>query len=320
MINFIQKRSNLIMGLLLALLLVLVFIKTISVTGMHDVNVKDFSIMRTVSVPNNSDVKECLSIFKDELGDSFNFDWLYSTTYLMVIFGAISLVLCFKKYNKSFISKVIIFAYSLYTLLLLVLPTNMSYILKTYDRVYIFKVIIIALVLILSAVSIIMMLRKLASEGWLEKVNIHAFLNSICAFLMFAVIAVMFIPYEFANGKTTSIMGYMLLPGNYSAFKSFLTSNNSAYAINSSIFIPVVLFVLAVIDGFLCIGTHKNPVPTILSLAWAVIGIIGFILSSLLHTDPKMILYIVLFAATGAAAIVNLIQFRKVRKILDAQE
>ncbi len=317
MINFFKKRGNLILGLLLAFFVVLIVMQTISVTGFHDVNIKDFSIMRTVSVPYNSDVKECLSIFKDGIGEAYSFDNLYSTAYVLFIFGIVSMALCFKKYNKSIFSKVIILLYSAYSLYALTMTANLSYILKNYDSVYILKLIVAVLIFVLVLLQLVLMLKELAANGWFEKVNVHAFLNGLSAVVMLLTTVIMFIPFVYTKSKTASIMGYALLPENYkNTFDPYLESNIANFQINYSIFIPVVLFVIAILASFLCIGSHKNSAPTVLALAWGVLGFVGFIFSAFLKMDPKMILYIILFAAVIALSVINLVQFRKVKKIL----
>lgn len=317
MINSIKKRCNLILGLLLALFLILIVMKTVSVTKMHDVNVNDFSIMRTVGVPYNSDVKECLSIFKDGIGDAYNFDSLYSSAYVLFIFGIISMVLCFKKFNKSFASKAIILVYSLFAIYTLIFSANLGYVYRVYDKTYILKLIVAVLIFAFSLGSVVSMLKKLASDGWFKNVNIHAFLNGISAGLILITTVLMFLPFAYKGEKTASIMGYALLPGNYkSTFGAYLSSNIDNFRINVSILVPVVLFVLGVIAVILLIGSHKNSVPTIMAFAWAVIGVLGFIFSAFLKTDPKMILYIVLFAAVIVMSVINLFQFKKVRDIL----
>lgn len=317
MINSIKKRCNLILGLLLALFLILIVMKTVSIAQMHDVNVNDFSIMRTVGVPNSSDVKECLSIFKDGIGDAYNFDSLYSSAYVLFVFGIISMVLCFNKFNKAFASKAIILCYSLFAVYTLVFSANLGYVYRVYDKTYILKLIVAVLIFAFSLGSVVSMLKKLAADGWFKNVNIHSFLNGISAGIILITTALMFLPFTYKGEKTVSIMGYTLLPDNYKGtFGSYLSSNISNFHINLTIVVPVLLFVLGVIAVILLIGSHKNSVPTSLALAWAVIGLLGFIFSAFLKMDPKMILYIVLFAAVIALSVINLLQFKKVRDIL----
>lgn len=317
MINFIKKKGNLVLGLLLLVFLVLLLAKTVSVTEIHDVTIKDFSIMRTVSVPSNSDVKECLSIFKSEIGDAYSFDSLYSTAYVLLVFGVISMALCFKKFNKSFASKTVILLYSVYALYALTASANLSHILKNYDSTYIAKIVFVVLALVVVLFQIVCMLKELAANGWFEKVNIHAFFNGLNALVMLLTTAVMFIPYVYADSKTTSIMGYSLLPENYkNTFGPYLESHINNFNINYSVFIPIALLIVGILASFLLVSSHKNCAPTILSLAWGILGIIGFVFSAFLKTDPKLVLYLVLFAVNIAIAVANLVQFKKVNDIL----
>lgn len=316
MINFYKKRQNLILGLLIALFLMLIFAQTVSVTKVHsDMAIKDFSIMRTVSVPTQSDVRTCIRLFESEVGDVFSFDHLYNTVYAIFVFGIVSLFLCFKKFNQGLISKLVIFVYSVLSLVALVASNNLTYILSTYDSTYIFKIIVAALLTILSLVSIVLIVVELSKNGWLKFVNVHIFLNSICSGLMLATTALMFVPFNFME-KTASVMGYMLLPVNYkSTFGPVFEKAVVDFSINDVVTIPVVLFVVALLGSIICAGYHKNSAPTLLAMAWGVVCILGCILNPLIALDSLKIVYIVFAVGVIVAGVLNLIQLKKANEI-----
>ena len=316
MINFYKKRQNLILGLLIALFLMLIFAQTVSVTKVHtDMAIKDFSVMRTVSVPTQSDVRTCLKLFESEIGEGYSFDHLYNSVYALFIFGLVSLFLCFKKFNQGLISKLALFAYGALSLFALVGSNNLSYILSTYDSTYIFKIIVAAVITLLSLASIVMIVVELSKNSWLKYVNVHVFLNSICAGLMFITTALMFVPFTFKE-KTASVMGYMLLPVNYkSSFAPVFEKAVENFSINDVVTIPVLLFVIALLGGILCVGEHKNVAPTCLAIAWGVICILGCIINPLIALDGLMIVYMVLAVGVIVAGVLNLIQFKKANEI-----
>jgi len=316
MFNFYKKKQNLIIGLLIALFMVLVFAQTVSVTKIHpDMNVKDFSVMRTVSVPTQKDVSDCLKLFKSEIGDAYSFDHLFNTVYALFVFGLVALFMCFSKFNKGLISKLVIFVYSVLSLLSLVATNNLGYILSTYDSTYIVKIVVASLIIVLSLISIIMIIMELSKNSWLKYVNVHVFLNSIASALMLITTALMFIPFTFKE-KTASIMGYMLLPVNYkNTFGPVFEKTMSDFNINGVVIIPIILFVVALAGSIICAGSHKNSAPTLLSMAWAVICILGCIINPLMVLDSKFIIYIVLALGVLAAGVVNLIQFKKANEI-----
>ncbi len=318
MIAFIKKWQNLILGLLIALFIGLLLGQSISLTGAHDVNIKDFSIMRTVSVSYNSDVQASLRVFQEEIGDKYSLDAMYNSAYALLLFGVLAMVLCFKGYNKSFASKVTALAYSLYSLYVLTMSANLGYIYRTYDKNYIFKIVVAVLILAFAVGGIIEMLKKLAADGWFEKVNIHAFLNAASALIILLTTALMFVPFVFDKAKTASIMGFVLLPSNYkSTLIPYLTSHIDNYQINYTVMLPVAMLLLAVIGTLMLLRSHKSATPTILALVWAVLGVVGFLFNQLLALDPKVIVYMVLFVAVIALSVINLVQFDKVKKILE---
>ncbi len=316
MINFYKKKQNLILGLLVALFLCLILAQTVSVSNIHpDMIIKDFSVMRTVSVPTQADVRSCLSLFKGEIGDAYSFDHLYNSVYAIFVFGIVALFMCFKKFNQGLISKLVVFAYSVLSLVLITASKNLHYILSTYDTIYVVKIIVAALIAVLSLISIIMIIKDLSKNSWLKFVNVHIFLNSICSGIMLITTALMFVPFEF-EGKTASIMGYMLLPVNYKStfgpvFERFVTD----FSINSIVTIPVLLFVIAIFGSIICSGYHKNAAPTLLAMAWAVICIIGCIINPLVVLDSKVIIYIILAVGVLAAGVANLIHLKKANEI-----
>lgn len=316
MINFYKKKQNLILGLLVALFLGLILAQTVSVTDIHpDMAVKDFSVMRTVSVPTQGDVRTCLRLFEDEIGEGYSFDHLYNSVYVLFVFGLVALFMCFKKFNQGLISKLVTLGYSVMSLVLITASTNLAYILSTYDTIYVVKVIVAALIAILSLISVIMIIKDLSKNSWLKFVNVHIFLNSICSGLMLITTALMFIPFEF-EGKTASIMGYMLLPVNYkSTFGPVFENWVADFSINSVVIIPILLFVISVLGSIICAGYHKNAAPTLLAMAWGVICILGCIINPLMVLDSKFIIYIILAVGVLAAGVVNLIQLRKANEI-----
>ncbi len=316
MINFYKKRQNLILGLLIALFMVLIFAQTLSVTKIHpDMAIKDFSVMRTVSVPTQSDVRACLKVFEGEIGEGYSFDHLFNTVYALFVFGLVALFMCFKKFNKGLISKLVIFVYSILALISLVASNNLAYILSTYDSTYIAKIVVVALIAVFALTSIMMVILELSKNSWLKYVNVHIFLNSICSGLMLITTALMFIPFEFEK-KTASIMGYMLLPVNYkNTFGPVFEKSVEDFAINGIVIIPILLFVVAVFGSIVCAGYYKNAAPTILAMAWGVICILGCIINPLLVLDSKFLIYIILAVGVLAAGIANLIQLKKANEI-----
>ncbi len=316
MINFYKKKQNLILGLLIALFLGLILSQSVSVSNVHpDMIVKDFSVMRTVSVPTQADVRSCLSLFKDEIGEGYSFDHLFNTVYAIFAFGIVSLFLCFKMFNKGLISKLVIFFYSVLSFVSLVASNNLSYILSAYDSTYIFKIIVAGLIALLSLISIIFIVVDLSKNSWLKFVNVHIFLNSICSALMLAATALMFIPFTFKE-KTASVMGYMLIPVNYkSTFGPVFERSIENFSINDIVTIPVLLFVIAILGSIFCAGYHKNIAPVLLAIAWGVICIIGCIFNPLMVLDGLKIVYIVLAVGIVATGVINLIQFKKANEI-----
>lgn len=316
MINFYKKRQNLILGLLIALFLMLIFAQTVSVTKLHsDMAIKDFSVMRTVSVPTQSDVRQCLRLFEEEIGDGYSFDHLFNTVYAIFVFGIVSLFMCFKKFNQGLISKLVVFVYSVLSLFSLVASNNLRYILSTYDSTYIFKIIVAAILTILSLASIVLIVVDLSKNSWLKFVNVHVFLNSICSGLMLATTALMFVPFTFME-KTASVMGYMLLPVNYkNSFGPVFEKAVENFSINDIVTVPVVLFVVALLGSIFCAGYHKNSAPTLLAMAWGVVCILGCILNPLMVLDGLNIVYVVFAAGVIVAGVLNLIQLKKANEI-----
>lgn len=313
MVNFYKKKQNLILGLLIALFLVLIFAQTVSLTEAYpDIAVKNFSVMRTVSVPTQSDVKNCLNIFEDEIGEAYSFDHFYNSVYALFVFGLVAMFMCFKRFNKGLISKLVVLAYSVMSLLLITVTNNLAHVLSTYDSIYVVKVIVAALLVVLSAISVIMIIRDLSKNSWLKYVNVHIFLNSICSGLMLLTTALMFVPFSY-EGKTASVMGYMLLPSNYNGgFANVFERAIADFNINGVVMIPIILFVLAILGSIICAGYHKNSAPVWLAIVWGVICIIGCIINPLINADSKFIVYIVLAVGTIAVGVVNLLQLKKV--------
>ncbi len=316
-IDFCKKRQNLVLGLLVVCFVALLFVQTISITGVHtDATVKDFSIMRIVSVPTQGDVKTSTAIFKDEIGkDVFSFDHLFNNVYSLFVFGIIALVFCFAKYNKTILAKVICLLYGAYGLYSVVATKNMAYILSTYDGTFILKIVVAALIILISIASIVAMIIELSKNEWLKYVNVHAFLNCLSAFVVFVTLALMFIPFEYKN-NTASIMGFMLMPSNYSG--GFLTAYRSLLGnvtFNSSIIIPVVVFVLGIMASIIGAGSHKNAVAPVLSAVWAVLVALGCFLNPLMSLDGNFIIYVVLAVVVIALSVINMIQHYKANEI-----
>lgn len=316
-VDFCKKRQNLVLGLIVVFFLALIFSQTISITKIHtDATVKDFSIMRIVSVPGQGDVKTSISILRDEIGkDLYSFDHLFNNVYSLLVFGIIALVFCFAKYNKTILSKIICLLYGVYGLYSVVATNNMGYILSTYDGTFLLKIIVAALIILISLASIIAMVIELSKNEWLKYVNVHAFLNCLCAFLTFAVLALMFVPFEFEK-YTVSIMGFMLMPSNYAG--GFLTAYRNLLGdltFNSSIIVPVVVFVLGILGSIIGAGDHKNATAPVLSVVWAVLVILGCLLNPLMALDSKIIIYIVLSVVVIALSVINMIQHYKANEI-----
>ena len=315
-IDFCKKRQNLVLGLLVVFFVALIFAQTISITGVHtDATVKDFSIMRIVSVPGQGDVKTSTSIFKSEIGkDLFSFDHLFNNVYSLLVFGIIALVFCFTKFNKTILSKAICLLYGVYGIYSLVATNNMAYILSTYDGSYILKIVAASLIVFISILSIIAMVIELSKNEWLKYVNVH-FLNCLCAFLMLATLALMFIPFEFER-HTASIMGFMLMPSNYAG--GFLTAYKNLLGnvtFNSSVIVPIIIFVLGIMGSIIGAGDHKNATAPVLSTIWAVLVIIGCLLNPLMVLDNRFIVYIVLSVVVIALSVYNMIEHYKANEI-----
>ena len=316
-IDFCKKKQNLVLGLLVVVFLVLLFAQTISITGKHaDATVKDFSIMRIVSVPTQGDVKTSTAIFKNEIGkDLFSFDHLYNNVYSLMVFGIIALVFCFAKYNKTILAKTICLLYGVYGLYSVVATNNMAYILSQYDGTYVLKIVVAALIILISVASIISMVIELSKNEWLKYVNVHAFLNCLSAFFMLATLAVMFVPFEFET-RTASIMGFMLMPSNYSG--GFLTAYKNLLGdvtFNSSIIIPVVVFVLGIMASIIGAGSHKNATAPVMATVWAVLVALGSFLNPLMALDSKFIVYVVLSVVVITLSVINMIQHYKANEI-----
>ena len=315
-IDIFKKKQNLVLGLLIALFLMLVFVQTVSITDAHpDATVKDFSIMRPVSVPTQGDVRTALGIFEDEIGDVYSFDHLYNNVYALFVFGLVAVAMCLKKFNKGLLSKLVGLGFGACAIYSLFATNNLHYILSTYDSTYIFKVIVAVLIALISLVSVIMIIADLSKNGWLRDVNVHAFLNSICAILMLAGIACMFIPFEY-QGKTASIMGYMLLPSNYAGgFDNAFDRLLDNMTLNSAMIIPILLFVVGIMGSIFCAGYHKNAVSPIMSIVWAVLVALGCFINPLVRLDSKLVVYIVIAVAIVVAAVINLFQLKKANEI-----
>ncbi len=312
-----KKRQSLIIGLLIAVLLILLFMQSISLPGME---IKDFSIMRPVGVPTTGDSKTILELFEKELGDSYSFDNLYNNVYVLFVMGLVSLFMCFKKFNKGFISKIVSLAYSGYALYSLLFTANMTYILKTYDSTYVAKVVVAALIALVSIGALVFLIIDLAKNSWFKFVNVHIFLNSICSAVMLATTSLMFMPFEFEK-HTASIMGFLLLPNNYKggfveAFRSSIGSVGKDFVeINGIITIPLLLFVIGILGAIFNAGYHKSMVTPILSIVWAGLCIVGCFLNPLMVLDTKFIIYVVLAAVVIAASVLNIIQHHKANAI-----
>ena len=311
-----RKRQNLIIGLLITAFLVLLFMQTISITEAYpDANVKDFSIMRPVGVPTQGDSKTVLTIFEKEIGDNFSFDHLYNNVYVLFVMGIVSLFMCFKKFNNGLISKLVTLFYSGIALYSLLFTNNMTYILKTYDSTYYAKIGVAALIFAVSAAAIVFIIIDLARNSWLKYVNVHIFLNSICAGLMLGATALMFVPFKFGN-HTASIMGYLLLPNNYQGgFANAFEASMPDFDINAVIMVPLLLFVIGIMGSIFNAGYHKNIVTPIVSIVWAALCILGCVLNPLMVIDSKFIIYMVIAAGVIAAAVINIVQHHKANAI-----
>lgn len=319
-IGIYKKRQNLILGLLIAVFLLMLFMQTISITKTYpDEAIKDFSIMRPVSVPTQGDVKTILGLIGGELGDTYSFDHLYNNVYALFVLGLVTLFMCFKKFNKGLLSKLVALGYSAFALYSVMFSNNMAHILKTHDTAYMLKVVVAGLMVLVSLGAIAFIIRDLSKNSWLKNVNVHIFLNSICSILILATTALMFVPFEF-EGKTASVMGYLLLPNN-SDFTGFaaaferMIAETTEFNINGVIMIPLLLFVIGVLASIFGAGYHKNVVAPVMSIVWAVLCIIGCFVSSIMAIDSKVIIYIVLAVVTIVAAAINLIQHHKANAI-----
>ena len=315
-----KKRQSLIIGLLIAAFLVLLFMQTVSITEAYpNEAVKDFSIMRPVGVPTQGDSRTVLSIMEKEIGDAYSFDHLYNNVYVLFVMGLVSLFMCFKKFNKGLISKLVSLAYSVLGLYSLLFTSNMAYILKTYDSTYIAKIVVAALIAFVSVTAIIFIVCDLAKNSWLKYVNVHIFLNSICTAMMLGATSLMFMPFEF-EGKSASIMGYLLLPNHYkggfaNVFERTITSTGVEFNINSVIIVPLLLFVIGILGSVFNSGYHKNMVTPIMSIVWAALCIAGCFLNPLMVLDSKFIIYVVMAVVVIAAAVINIIQHHKANAI-----
>ncbi len=311
-----RKRENLIIGLLIAAFLVLLVMQTVSITQAYpNENVKDFSIMRPVGVPTQGDSRTILTIMEKEIGDAFSFDHLYNNVYVLFVMGLVSLFMCFKKFNKGLISKIVTLAYSGFALYSLLFTNNMGYILKTYDSTYYAKIAVAALIFAFSTVAIVFIIIDLARNSWLKYVNVHIFLNSICTGLMLGATALMFMPFEFGN-HSASIMGYLLLPNNYKGgFANAFAASVPEFEINGVILIPLLLFVIGILGSIFSAGYHKNIVTPIISIVWAALCIVGCFVNSLMVLDSKYIIYVVMAGGVIAASVLNIIQHHKANAI-----
>lgn len=315
-----KKRQNLIIGLLIAAFLVLLFMQTVSIAEAYpEEAIKDFSIMRPVGVPTQGDSRTILSIMEGEIGEGYSFDHLYNNVYALFVLGLVSLFMCFKKFNKGLVSKIVTLAYSSFALYSLLATNNMAYILSTYDSTYIAKIVVVALIALVSLGAIVFIIADLAKNSWLKYVNVHIFLNSICTILMLATTTLMFMPFKFGN-HTASIMGYLLLPNNYkggfaNAFESAVMSTGVEFKINGVIIIPLLLFVIGILGSVFNTGYHKNMVTPILSIVWAALCILGCFINSLMVLDSKVIIYIIMSVGVIAAAVINIIQHHKANAI-----
>ena len=322
-----KKRQNLIIGLLITALLALLFVQTISIPNS---DVKDFSIMRPVGVPTAGDAKTSLALFEKDLGEDYSFDSLYNNVYTLFVMGLVALFLCFKKFNQGLVSKLITFSYAGFAVYSLLFTKNLAYILNTYDSTYIAKIVVAALIALASLIAIIFIIDELSKDGWLKNVNVHIFLNSISTILMLVTVTLMFMPFEF-EGKTTSIMGFLLLPGNYKGamnesgiyvkgfyevFKASVGSTGKFFEeLNGIVTIPLLLFVIGIMGSIFNSGYHKGMFTPIFSIVWAVLCIVGCLLNPLMVLDPKFVIYIVLAVLVIVASAINLVQHYKANAI-----
>lgn len=329
-----KKRQNLIIGLLIAAFLVLMFAQTLSIaerfSNVEEFQIKKFSIMRPVGIPTAGDAQKALRVFKSDLGDAYSFDCLYNNVYVLFVMGLVALFMCFKKFNKGFVSKFVTFAYSGFALYSLALTDNLGYVLRTYDSTFIAKVVVAALIFLVSIGAMVFFVIDLAKNSWFKYVNVHIFLNSISTILMLGTVALMFLPFEY-EGHTTSIMGFLLLPnhykgamnadgifvkGFYDVFKSSVGSTGKFFEeLNGIITIPLLLFLIGIIGSIFNAGHHKTMITPILSIAWAGLCIVGCLLNPLMVLDPKFIIYIVLAVGVIAASVFNIIEHHKANAI-----
>lgn len=320
-IDFYKKKQNLILGLLIALFWIMLFMPTISIPESYGVTVKDFAIMRPVSIPSNDNVyKDVLNTVKGEIGESYSFDHMYNNVYVLFVFGLVALFMCFKKFNKGLLSKIVSLSYSAFALYSLLFTNNVAQMLKIFDTGYVAKVVVAALMFIVSLIAVVLIIAELAKNSWLKNVNVHIFLNSICSIIMLAAMSLMFMPFSF-EGKTASIMGYLLLPDNYairqepSTFAKVFEASIPDFNINTVIMIPLLLFVIGILASIFGAGYHKNIVVPVMSIIWAVLCIAGCFLSAIMAIDSKIVIYIVLSVALIIASVINLIQHHKANAI-----
>lgn len=311
-----KKRQNLILGLLIAIFWLMLFMQTISITKIYpDEAVKDFAIMRPVSVPTNGDVRTTLGLMEAEIGEAYSFDHLYNNVYALFILGLVALFMCFKKFNKGLVSKIVALGYSVFALYSVMFTNNMGHILKVHDTAYTFKLVLAVLMILVSLGGIAFVIADLAKNSWLKYVNVHIFLNSICSVLMVVGVGMMFIPFTFGE-HTASIMGYLLLPNNYkSGFGSAFEASIQGFDINGIIMIPLLLLLIGILGSVFGAGYHKNIVVPVMSIAWALLCIIGCFTNELMVLDSKYIIYVVISVVIILAAAFNLYQHYKANAI-----
>lgn len=311
-----KKRQNLILGLLIAIFWLTLFAQTISITAVHpDLVVKDFAIMRPVSVPTQGDVRTVLGLIQGELGDAYSFDHLYNNVYVLFVLGLPALFMCFKKFNKGLLSKIVSLGYSVLALYSIMFTNNMAYILKTYDTIYVFKLVLVVLMVLVSLGGIAFIIADLAKNSWLKYVNIHIFLNSICSVLMLGGVGLMFMPFTY-NNYTASIMGYLLLPNNYKGgFGNAFAASIPEFDINGVIMLPLLLLLIGIMGSIFGAGYHKNIVVPVMSIVWAVLCIIGCFTNALMVLDSMFVVYVVISAVIILSAAFNLYQHYKANEI-----
>ena len=244
--------------------------------------------------------------------------------------GLVALFMCFKKFNQGFVSKFLILVYSGFALYSLLFTKNLAFVLGTYDSTYIAKVVVAAIIFLAALIAIVFVIKELAENSWFKYVNVHAFLNSICAALMLITTALMFMPFSY-EGHTTSIMGFLLLPGHYKGvtnadgmyvkgfyetFKASIGSTGKAFEeLNGIISIPLLLFVISILGSVYNVASHKNMLTPIVSIVWAGLCIVGCFLNPLMVLDSKIIIYVVLAVVVIAASVINIIQHHKANAI-----